>query len=195
MLMLAYTDQIRPIGAARSVDEAQSLPASRRNLFYGVTTHRRMTAHVGNPSTIQFESLAPASTPPTRSGCHAYGELAVVRVVLSPFMGVDVTRTPSVLAHRDGVLRNVQVRYMPIKGDTRMTIALERPGASADRCHAAASSRDGKPHHPDLCRVPVWGIVGVYQGASIPRWIGGRTRAPADSPDRRRWVEINLVPT
>jgi hypothetical protein len=28
--------------------------------------------------------------------------------------------------------RNVQVRWMPIQGDTRMTIALERPGASAD---------------------------------------------------------------
>jgi hypothetical protein len=28
--------------------------------------------------------------------------------------------------------RNVQFRWMPIKGDTRMTIALERPGASAD---------------------------------------------------------------
>jgi hypothetical protein len=29
--------------------------------------------------------------------------------------------------------RNVQVRWMPIQGDTRMTIALERPGASADQ--------------------------------------------------------------
>jgi hypothetical protein len=28
--------------------------------------------------------------------------------------------------------RNIQVRYMPIKGDTRLTIALERPGASGD---------------------------------------------------------------
>lgn len=29
--------------------------------------------------------------------------------------------------------RNVQLRYMPIKGDTRLTFALERPGASADQ--------------------------------------------------------------
>ena len=28
--------------------------------------------------------------------------------------------------------RNVQFRWMPIKGDTRLTLALERPGASAD---------------------------------------------------------------
>lgn len=35
--------------------------------------------------------------------------------------------------------RNVQLRYMPIQGDTRLTIALERPGASADP--GAASDR------------------------------------------------------
>ena len=29
--------------------------------------------------------------------------------------------------------RNVQVRWMPIKGDTRLTLALERPGASGDQ--------------------------------------------------------------
>jgi hypothetical protein len=29
--------------------------------------------------------------------------------------------------------RNIQVRWMPIKGDTRLTVALERPGASADQ--------------------------------------------------------------
>jgi len=29
--------------------------------------------------------------------------------------------------------RNVQVRWMPIKGDTRLTLAIERPGASADQ--------------------------------------------------------------
>lgn len=28
--------------------------------------------------------------------------------------------------------RNVQVRWMPIKGDSRLTVALERPGASGD---------------------------------------------------------------
>ena len=28
--------------------------------------------------------------------------------------------------------RNVQVRWMPVQGDTRFTLALERPGASAD---------------------------------------------------------------
>jgi hypothetical protein len=29
--------------------------------------------------------------------------------------------------------RNIQIRYMPIQGDTRLTFALERPGASGDQ--------------------------------------------------------------
>ena len=29
--------------------------------------------------------------------------------------------------------RNIQIRYMPIQGDTRLTFALERPGASSDQ--------------------------------------------------------------
>jgi hypothetical protein len=29
--------------------------------------------------------------------------------------------------------RNIQIRWMPIKGDTRLTFALERPGASGDQ--------------------------------------------------------------
>jgi hypothetical protein len=33
--------------------------------------------------------------------------------------------------------RNVQLRYMPIQGDTRLTFALERPGASADQGEVA----------------------------------------------------------
>ncbi len=29
-------------------------------------------------------------------------------------------------------IRNVQIRYMPIQGDSKLTIALEKPGATAD---------------------------------------------------------------
>jgi hypothetical protein len=29
--------------------------------------------------------------------------------------------------------RNIQIMYMPIQGDTCLTFALERPGASADQ--------------------------------------------------------------
>jgi hypothetical protein len=46
--------------------------------------------------------------------------------------------------------RNVQVRWMPIQGDTRMTIALERPGASADQGVYAGriELQDVKPRFP-----------------------------------------------
>ena len=46
--------------------------------------------------------------------------------------------------------RNVQVRYMPIQGDTRLTFALERPGASADQGIYAGRIElaDVKPRFP-----------------------------------------------
>jgi len=52
----------------------------------------------------------------------------------SPFMDIDVF--PNILEYwgPNGMVffRNVQVRWMPVRGDTRVTIALERPGATAD---------------------------------------------------------------
>ena len=68
---------------------------------------------------------------------HAYGELGKwgAGQTWSPFMDIDVF--PNTLEYwgPNGMVffRNVQIRYMPIQGDTRATIALERPGASADR--------------------------------------------------------------
>ena len=67
---------------------------------------------------------------------HAYGQLGKwgAGQHWSPFMDIDVF--PNTLEYwgPNGMafFRNVQLRYMPIQGDTRLTIALERPGASAD---------------------------------------------------------------
>ncbi|MBK9098847.1 MAG: hypothetical protein IPM14_12145 [bacterium] len=67
---------------------------------------------------------------------HAYGELGQFGVgqYWSPFMDIDVF--PNTVAYwgPNGMafFRNAQFRWMPIKGDTRLTFALERPGASAD---------------------------------------------------------------
>jgi hypothetical protein len=67
---------------------------------------------------------------------HAYGELGKVGAgqTWSPFMDIDVFPNTIEYWGPNGMVffRNVQIRYMPIQGDTRMTIALERPGASAD---------------------------------------------------------------
>src|SRR5512139_4014621 len=67
---------------------------------------------------------------------HAYGELGKFGAgqYWSPFMDIDVF--PNTLEYWGPAgmvfFRNIQIRYMPIQGDTRLTFALERPGASAD---------------------------------------------------------------
>jgi len=67
---------------------------------------------------------------------HAYGELGKwgAGQTWSPFMDIDVFPNTVEYWGPNGMafFRNVQLRYMPIQGDTRFTIALERPGASAD---------------------------------------------------------------
>ena len=65
-----------------------------------------------------------------------YGEIGAFGAgqTHSPFMDIDVF--PNIFEYwgPNGMVffRNVQVRWMPIRGDTRLTLALERPGASAD---------------------------------------------------------------
>ena len=67
---------------------------------------------------------------------HAYGELGAIGAgqYWSPFMDIDVFPNSLEYWGPTGMVffRNVQVRWMPIKGDTRLTLALERPGASGD---------------------------------------------------------------
>jgi DcaP outer membrane protein len=67
---------------------------------------------------------------------HAYGELGAFGAgqTWSPFMDIDVFPNSLEYWGPTGMVffRNVQVRWMPIRGDTRLTIALERPGASGD---------------------------------------------------------------
>ncbi len=68
---------------------------------------------------------------------HAYGEIGKwgAGQTWSPFMDIDVFPNSVEYWGPNGMVffRNVQLRYMPIQGDTRLTIALERPGASADQ--------------------------------------------------------------
>jgi outer membrane DcaP-like protein len=111
---------------------------------------------------------------------HAYGELGKwgAGQYWSPFMDIDVFPNSIEYWGPNGMafFRNVQVRYMPIKGDTRMTIALERPGASADQGVYAGrvELQDVKPRFPlpDLSaeyrRAMSWGYV---EAAGIVRSI------------------------
>jgi len=68
---------------------------------------------------------------------HAYGEIGQFGAgqTWSPFMDIDVFPNSLEYWGPNGMVffRNIQVRWMPIKGDTRLTVALERPGASSDQ--------------------------------------------------------------
>ena len=67
---------------------------------------------------------------------HAYGELGQFGAgqTWSPFMDPDVFPNSLEYWGPTGMVffRNVQVRWMPLKGDSNLTLALERPGASGD---------------------------------------------------------------
>jgi outer membrane DcaP-like protein len=111
---------------------------------------------------------------------HAYGELGQFGAgqYWSPFMDIDVFPNSVEYWGPPGMafFRNVQVRWMPIKGDSRMTIALERPGASADGGIYAdrIELQNVKPRfpYPDLSaeyrRAGTWGYVEL---AGILRWM------------------------
>ena len=113
---------------------------------------------------------------------HAYGELGKFGAgqTWSPFMDIDVFPNTVEYWGPTGMafFRNVQVRYMPIQGDTRMTIALERPGASADQGDVAGRIEiaDVKPRFPvpDLSaeyrRATKWGYVELAGIARYIKW-------------------------
>ncbi len=121
---------------------------------------------------------------------HAYGELGKFGVgqYWSPFMDADVFPNTVEYWGPAGMVffRNIQIRYMPIQGETRLTFALERPGASSDQgVYADRIELDNvKPHSslPDFSSEfrygQKWGYVEI---AGIVRKIG--------------WEDQNASPT
>ena len=111
---------------------------------------------------------------------HAYGELGKFGAgqTWSPFMDIDVFPNSVEYWGPNGMVffRNVQVRWMPIQGDTRMTIALERPGASADAGDFAdrieIQNLRGRFPYPDLSaeyrHATSWGY---FETAGIVRYM------------------------
>jgi len=132
---------------------------------------------------------------------HAYGQLGKwgAGQYWSPFMDIDVF--PNTLEYwgPNGMafFRNVQLRYMPIQGDTRFTIALERPGASADAGDIADEHNivltDLKPLFPlpDLSAEYRKAISrGYIEGAGIVRqikWQDTDPTGPDNSGDLVGW--------
>lgn len=111
---------------------------------------------------------------------HAYGELGRFGAgqTWSPFMDVDVFPNSLEYWGPSGMVffRNIQVRYMPVQGDSRVTIALERPGASGDGGIYADRIEldDIRPHfpYPDLsAEGRLGGKWGYVELAGMLRWI------------------------
>jgi len=130
---------------------------------------------------------------------HAYGQLGKwgAGQYWSPFMDIDVF--PNTLEYwgPNGMafFRNVQLRYMPIQGDTRFTIALERPGASADGGNIGDHYDIGAIEPlfplPDLSAEYRKAISrGYIEGAGIVRqikWQDTNPAAPDNSGDVVGW--------
>jgi hypothetical protein len=85
---------------------------------------------------------------------HAYGELGQFGAgqTWSPFMDIDVFPNSNEYWGPNGMVffRNVQFRWMPVQGESRITLAVERPGASADQGRYAdrIELEDVKAHFP-----------------------------------------------
>lgn len=99
---------------------------------------------------------------------HAYGELGHFGAgqTWSPFMDADVFPNSIEYWGPNGMVffRNVQARWMPLQGDTRLTFAAERPGASGDA-------------GPYAERVQLMDIIGRYPVPDVSgefRWAGSR---------------------
>lgn len=131
---------------------------------------------------------------------HAYAELGKFGAgqYWSPFMDIDVFPNTVEYWGPTGMVffRNIQVRYMPIQGDTRLTIALERPGASADQSDYAdrIALAGVKPRFPvpDLsAEYRKAGKFGYVELAGILRymkWEDQNTTDPVDySGDALGW--------
>jgi hypothetical protein len=111
---------------------------------------------------------------------HAYAELGHFGVgqYWSPFMDIDVFPNTVEYWGPPGMVffRNIQIRWMPIMGDTRLTFALERPGASADQGEYSdrieLSDVKGKFPLPDFsAEYRYAGSFGYVELAGILRYI------------------------
>lgn len=112
---------------------------------------------------------------------HAYGELGQFGAgqTWSPFMDIDVFPNSLEYWGPTGMVffRNVQVRWMPIQGESRLTIAVERPGASADAGVVAdrieLQGVRGRFPAPDISGEYRYGGQkwGYIEAAGIVRWM------------------------
>jgi outer membrane DcaP-like protein len=157
-----WTDVVRP----SKLPSFENQYAPDGNMFFGVRqTRLGVKGNIPTPigelkTTFEFELFGTGvdEGQTTFRLRHAYGELGHFGAgqTWSPFMDIDVFPNSLEYWGPTGMVffRNLQVRWMPIQGDSRMTIALERPGASADQgvYSGRIELQDVKPRfqYPDL---------------------------------------------
>lgn len=136
----AWFDVVRPTKLPASPDQFGRdghFYASVRQTRFGVRTF--IPTGVGQlKTTFEFDlfGVGASAGQTTLRPRIFYGELGHFGAgqYYSPFMDIDVF--PNTLEYwgPNGMLffRNIQVRWMPIQGDTRLTFALEQPGATGD---------------------------------------------------------------
>jgi outer membrane DcaP-like protein len=167
--------------------------SSVRQTRFGVKTSTPTDHHGDLKTQFEFEMFgvgADAGQTTIRLR-HAYGELGQFGAgqTWSPFMDIDVFPNSVEYWGPNGMafFRNVQVRWMPLKGESFATIALERPGASGDAGVASEiitkQNVQARFALPDLSgeyrKAMPWGYV---EGAGIVRQIQWDDNNPA-SPD------------
>jgi len=122
-----------------------------------------------------------------------YGELGHwgAGQIMSPFMDIDVF--PNCLDYwgPNGMLffRNPQIRFINVKGDNKLTVALERPGASGD----LGTSRDEFPAVGGAEIIPSFPLPDLSGNFHMgQKWgylqIGGIVR-------QIKWQTLNATPT
>ena len=188
-----WTDVVRP----SKLPSFENQYAPDGNMFFGVRqTRLGVKGNVSTPigelkTTFEFELFGTGvdAGQTTFRLRHAYGELGKFGAgqTNSPFMDGDVFPNSIEYWGPAGMVffRNLQVRYMPIQGDTRLTIALERPGASADQGVYAGriELQDVKPRfrYPDLSAEyrmgQKWGYVELAGIVRRIEWVDQGTDA------------------
>jgi hypothetical protein len=198
-----WTDVVRP----SRLPSFENQYAPDGNMFYGVRqTRLGVKGNVPTPigelkTTFEFELFGTGvdEGQTTFRLRHAYGELGQFGAgqTWSPFMDIDVFPNSLEYWGPTGMVffRNLQVRWMPIQGDSRMTIALERPGASADQgtYSGRIELQDVKPRfqYPDLSAEyrlgRKWGYIELAGLVRHIAWEDQGTDALALSGDATGW--------
>ena len=192
----AYKEQFAPDG---------QLFFSMRQTRFGVKGYT--STPIGNLSTLLEFDLFGSGTDAGQTTIHlrhAYGEVGKFGVgqTWSPFMDPDLLPNDLEYWGPAGMafIRNIQLRFMPIQGNSKLTIALEKPGATADEGvyvdHVELKSVKANFKLPDLTAqyrvAKTWGHIQLAGIIRQLRWHDTDSVPPDMSGHKTGWG-LNLT--